>query len=300
MKVEPSPGLLSTVISPPIMRQKCRLMARPRPVPPYLRVVEASACENSWNSRPICSCVMPIPVSVTPMVIQSRPSSRCACAVMVTVPFSVNLLALLARLSSACRKRVWSAWAVPRSVWQSTTMRLPFFVAIGSMVLATSSISGASANDFEMKLHAPCLDLRQVEDVIDQCEQVATRAKNAIERLDVLLQCLRILPQHLGDADDGIERGSQLMAHVGEELRFVLARFGKLPALLLDLVEQSCILDRQDRLRAEGLQEIDRALGKFARLLAAHHQRADDPIGAEQWNGQQRAEAGADDHVENR
>jgi hypothetical protein len=152
----------------------------------------------------------------------------------------------------------------------------------------------------EMKLHAPCLDLRQVEDVIDQCEQVATRAKNAIERLDVLLQCLRILPQHLGDADDGIERGSQLMAHVGEELRFVLTRFGKLPALLLDLVEEPCILDRQDRLRAEGLQEIDRALGKFARLLAAHHQRADDPIGAEQWNGQQRAEAGADDQVENR
>jgi len=33
-------------MSPPIKRQKCRLMARPRPVPPYLRVVEASACEN--------------------------------------------------------------------------------------------------------------------------------------------------------------------------------------------------------------------------------------------------------------
>src|SRR3974377_1672722 len=34
---------------------------------------------------------------------------------MVTVPFSVNLLALLARLSRDCRKRVWSAWIVPRS-----------------------------------------------------------------------------------------------------------------------------------------------------------------------------------------
>ena len=112
----------------------------------------------------------------------------------------------------------------------------------------------------------------------------------------------RILPQHLGDADDGIERRSQLMAHVGEELRLVLARFGKLPALLLDLVEQSCILDRQHRLRAEGLQEIDRALGKFARLLAAHHQRADDPIGAGAMRTVPLAarKAGADDHVENR
>ena len=147
MKVEPSPGLLSTVMSPPIIRQKCRLMARPRPVPPYLLAVVEEACENSWNSLPICSGVMPMPVSVTAIVIQSRPSCCCGCAAMVTVPFSVNLLALLARLSSACRKRVWSAWIVPRSGGQSTTMRLPFFVAIGSIVLATSSISGASGND---------------------------------------------------------------------------------------------------------------------------------------------------------
>src|SRR5208337_3658049 len=61
---------------------------------------------------------------------------------MVIVPFSVNLLALLIRLSSACRKRVWSAWIVPRSAGQSMIRRLPFFVAIGSMVLATSWITG--------------------------------------------------------------------------------------------------------------------------------------------------------------
>ena len=33
-KVEPSPGSLSTPISPPISRTSCLLMARPRPVPP--------------------------------------------------------------------------------------------------------------------------------------------------------------------------------------------------------------------------------------------------------------------------
>ena len=65
VNVEPSPGSLSTVMSPPIIRQKRRLIASPRPVPPYLRVVEESAWENSWNSLPICSGVMPIPVSVT-------------------------------------------------------------------------------------------------------------------------------------------------------------------------------------------------------------------------------------------
>ena len=89
---------------------------------------------------------MPMPVSVTAIVIQSRPSSCRWCAAMVTVPFSVNLLALLARLSSACRNRVWSAWIVPRSGRAIDHDRLPFFVAIGSIVLATSSISGASGN----------------------------------------------------------------------------------------------------------------------------------------------------------
>ena len=34
VKVEPLPGSLSTATSPPSMRQKCRVMARPSPVPP--------------------------------------------------------------------------------------------------------------------------------------------------------------------------------------------------------------------------------------------------------------------------
>ena len=38
-------------------------MARPSPVPPYLRVVDESACENDWNSRPMPSSEMPMPVS---------------------------------------------------------------------------------------------------------------------------------------------------------------------------------------------------------------------------------------------
>src|SRR6202048_1391727 len=50
VKVEPLPGLLSTAMVPPIIWQKRLLIASPRPVPPYLRVVDASAWENSWNS----------------------------------------------------------------------------------------------------------------------------------------------------------------------------------------------------------------------------------------------------------
>ena len=38
-------------------------MVRPRPVPPYWRVVEVSAWEKDWKSFPICSSVSPMPVS---------------------------------------------------------------------------------------------------------------------------------------------------------------------------------------------------------------------------------------------
>src|SRR6478736_1020357 len=75
VKVDPRPGSLSTVMSPPIIWQNLRLITSPRPVPPYLLAVEEEAWENSWNSFPICSAVMPMPVSATESVIQSQPYS---------------------------------------------------------------------------------------------------------------------------------------------------------------------------------------------------------------------------------
>src|SRR5438874_604792 len=60
------------------MRQKCRLIANPSPAPPYRLRVLASASENASNSRPNCSSVMPMPVSVTANVIQSPSPARVA------------------------------------------------------------------------------------------------------------------------------------------------------------------------------------------------------------------------------
>ncbi len=73
VNVLPRPASLSTVTSPPIIRQSRRLSARPSPVPPYFRVVAASACEKASNSRAICSGVIPMPVSRTRNTIDSGP-----------------------------------------------------------------------------------------------------------------------------------------------------------------------------------------------------------------------------------
>ena len=65
MNVLPTPGVLSTRISPPNNRAISRLIERPSPVPPYLRLVAPSAC---WNDSKISRCLsfaMPIPVSLT-------------------------------------------------------------------------------------------------------------------------------------------------------------------------------------------------------------------------------------------
>ena len=67
-----------------------RVIARPSPVPPNLRVVEASACSNFWKRRESCSGVMPSPESVTEKV---SASSSMASAT-VTAPCSVNFTAL--------------------------------------------------------------------------------------------------------------------------------------------------------------------------------------------------------------
>ena len=66
VNVEPLPGSLFTLTSPPIISQNFREMARPEAGPAVLAAGAcASACVNAWKSLPSCSGVMPIPVSRT-------------------------------------------------------------------------------------------------------------------------------------------------------------------------------------------------------------------------------------------
>jgi hypothetical protein len=108
-KVEPLPRpALSTHIRPPISSARRLLIARPRPVPPYLRVVLESACENDWNRRPMPSALRPMPVSRTANVSADRPV---ACAVpdrQHDLAASVNFTALASRFRMIWRSRVRS------------------------------------------------------------------------------------------------------------------------------------------------------------------------------------------------
>ena len=110
----PAPSLSAHIV-PPISSASRLLIARPRPVPPYLRVVDESACENDWNSRLIPSGGQ-ADAGVAHRERQlDLAAGRAPVAVTVstTSPASVNLTALLSRLSRICRSRVTSPTHAP-------------------------------------------------------------------------------------------------------------------------------------------------------------------------------------------
>ena len=70
-------------------------------------------------------------------------------------------------------------------------------------------------------------------------EQMLAVGLKSFENAQHLLRRLTVsaVRHQFGIAQDGVERRAQLVAHVGEELRLVLARLFELPALVLDFVE---------------------------------------------------------------
>ena len=81
-------------------------MTSPSPVPPYLRVIEPSACVNAVNSPLSCSFVMPIPVSMTLNESFTLLPITCSSFIWsVMLPLSVNLVALLIRFVKICERR---------------------------------------------------------------------------------------------------------------------------------------------------------------------------------------------------
>ena len=106
VKQAPCPGELSSVSRPPISSTSRREIASPRPVPPYLRAVEPSACENCSNIFSCNSGAIPMPVSRTLIFTARRPSISGAAVIDSEIsPLAVNLRALDNRLITTWRRR---------------------------------------------------------------------------------------------------------------------------------------------------------------------------------------------------
>jgi len=117
-----------TLKDPPSMCASADEILRPKPVPPYSRVIEWSACVNASKICPISSSVIPIPESVTLRLRRCSPSSYETS--MRTSPSDVNLIAFEMRLNMIWRRRTGShitrdGIAVQRLTWKPS----PFSVA---------------------------------------------------------------------------------------------------------------------------------------------------------------------------
>ena len=106
------------------------------------------------------------------------------------------------------------------------------------------------------------LDLRQVENVADQIEQVGAGGMDGAGEFDLLggQVALRVVGQLLAENEDRIERRAQFVRHVGQEFRLVFRGQRQFGRLLLQ--------------RAPGLLDflvlafdLDVALGELLRLL---------------------------------
>src|SRR5262249_49214775 len=129
-KVEPRPSADSTQIRPPCISTMRFAIARPRPVPPFFRAVELSACWNSSKILTWSASEIPGPVSATETtkwpseaVPPTRPS-----------PASVNLMALPTRFRST--------WAIRRE------SPLPGGRSGGTVTCSLSFFSAASDSTF--------------------------------------------------------------------------------------------------------------------------------------------------------
>ena len=79
-------------------------------------------------------------------------------------------------------------------------------------------------------------DLRQVEDVVDEVEQVGSGAVDGARELGLLVVevALLVVGQQLRQDQQRVERRAQLVAHIGQELGLVLRGQRELLGLLLD------------------------------------------------------------------
>ena len=167
--VEPSPARLETETVPPIISQNRLLIASPRPVPPYLRVVETSACVNGWNSLAHCSGVMPIPVSV---IVKTNHSCPGPARFPAHRQPDLAILGELARVGQQVEQDLPQLRQVRahRSGVRRHVELQPVRPLLHQRIDGRGDLRDhrADVDGFEVELHLPGLDLRQVQHAVDQ------------------------------------------------------------------------------------------------------------------------------------
>ena len=120
-----------------------------------------------------------------------------------------------------------------------------------------------------MFLHLSCLDLREIEDLIDNVEKVFSAVVDDIECFALFRVERFVLAENFRKSDNGIERGPQLMCHLGKEVAFCpVCHFREVASLFqmgsIFLLDCGCVdlCDREPELAGQHLEELDIVVGQ--------------------------------------
>src|SRR5499426_2862774 len=220
-------------------------MARPRPVPPLALVLELSTWWNCSKIRPCWSSGMPGPVSVT----ETAKLPLRAPAAMLTSPASVNLMALPTRLSRTCVRRCSS----PRPIGSDLSTEV---VSVSFLFWASDSVAARTVSITLSMAYSVMLSVNWPDSILAMSRTVLMRPSKCLplERMRVSASRdfsgsapVEALLNELGIPENGCERGSKLVAHVGDELARdlqVLDGLGELTRPRLHLFEKARVFNR--------------------------------------------------------
>ena len=210
---------------------------RPRPVPPYLRLVLASAC---WKASKMIRCFsggMPMPVSVTSNATTApawlstgwsgvHPPLRRLTRSAARRPASVNLKAFDSRFFSTCCRRFESVTRLRPSCGSTCTSNAELAVLrlVAGTVRATMSSRLAKKTSSASTVTVPDSIFDRSRMSRDQVQQVRAGAVDGARELDLLRRevAFGVLGELLAEDQDAVQRRAQLVRHVGQELGLVL------------------------------------------------------------------------------
>lgn len=103
----------------------------------------------------------------------------------------------------------------------STTSWMPFLFAVGAKVFCTSRSISVASSFWDLYPERPCSSLFRSSRLVMSARKTIPLAADGLDELFLLAHQLArdAGRQHVGVADDAGERGSELVAHGGEEVR---------------------------------------------------------------------------------
>ncbi len=176
-------------------------MARPRPVPPKRRVIDASACVNLRNIFCCASSGMPIPVSSTLMRTNRAPPLQSGNSTRIsTCPRCVNFTAFPARFSSTWRMRPPSPIHIHGvSGDHRSANSMPLSAACGARRSATPPTTASRSNSSDCSSSRPASIFEKSSTSFktvsrDSAELIAVCARSLCSSVRGLSSSIAVMP----------------------------------------------------------------------------------------------------------